>query len=178
MNKYPQRQCIYIYICIYLFGYPGSICWTGLADRLEGRRVRVRARKKSGHVSSRGPPSRSPWPGRDEGVANAATTSSLSLCLSLSRIELEAHRSADQLPEPRSNICPRKNKSPLSLTTGRASLVSKRALFNRRRITDPESPVHSGPRSSMSRFSSLRFLGLTFFSLSLSLSHFLPSICS
>lgn len=38
-----------------------------------------------------------------------------------------------------SNICPRKNKSLLSLTTGRASLVSNRALFNRRRITDPES---------------------------------------
>lgn len=36
-----------------------------------------------------------------------------------------------------SNICPRKNKSPLSLTTGRASLVSNRALLNRRRITDP-----------------------------------------
>lgn len=35
-----------------------------------------------------------------------------------------------------SNICPRKNKSPLSLTTGRASLVSNRALLNRRRITD------------------------------------------
>lgn len=35
---------------------------------------------------------------------------------------------------PRSNICPRKNKSPLSLTTGRASLVSNRALLNRRRI--------------------------------------------
>ena len=100
---------------------------------------------RSGHVSSRGPPSRSPWPGRDEGVANAATTSllvslSLSLSLSFSRRETEAHRSVDQLPEPRSNICPRKNKSPLSLTTGRASLVSKRALFNRRRITDPESP--------------------------------------
>jgi len=42
-----------------------------------------------------------------------------------------------------SNICPRKNKSPLSLTTGRASLVSKRALLNRRRITDPRESVHS-----------------------------------
>lgn len=39
-----------------------------------------------------------------------------------------------------SNICPRKNKSPLSLTTGRASLVSNRALLNRRRITDPRGP--------------------------------------
>lgn len=54
-------------------------------------------------------------------------------------------------PVPRSNICPRKNKSPLSLTTGRASLVSKRALFNRRRITDPE-PGPFRPRSlSLSR---------------------------
>lgn len=42
-----------------------------------------------------------------------------------------------------SNICPRKNKSPLSLTTGRASLVSNRALLNRRRITDLREPVHS-----------------------------------
>lgn len=42
-----------------------------------------------------------------------------------------------------SNICPRKNKSPLSLTTGRASLVSNRALLNRRRITDPRELVHS-----------------------------------
>jgi len=40
-----------------------------------------------------------------------------------------------------SNICPRKNKSPLSLTTGRASLVSNRALLNRRRITDPKEPA-------------------------------------
>lgn len=39
------------------------------------------------------------------------------------------------------NICPRKNKSPLSLTTGRASLVSNRALLNRRRITDPVASI-------------------------------------
>lgn len=53
-----------------------------------------------------------------------------------------------------SNICPRKNKSLLSLTTGRASLVSNRALFNRRRITDPES-IQAPSSLSLSLFLAL-----------------------
>lgn len=127
-----------------------------------GRRFREEE-WRSGHVSSRHTVSSFAITlagTRRRGSEHAATISPLSLSVSLSRREPEAHRSADQLPEPRSNICPRKNKSPLSLTTGRASLVSKRALFNRRRITDPERERErarsiQGPVPPMSRFSSL-----------------------
>lgn len=56
------------------------------------------------------------------------------------------------------NICPRKNKSLLSLTTGRASLVSNRALFNRRR--------NNGPWGPLRLFLSLRSLYSSFFTVS------------
>lgn len=81
-----------------------------------------------------------------------------------------AKGSADAADSFWSNICPRKNKSPLSLTTGRASLVSNRALLNRRRITDPRvaRPFRSYTPSfrSRSRLSNRRIqLGRSFFSL-------------
>lgn len=131
---------------MYVIRIVRCISWTGLADRLEGWRVRVCTKGDSpendGADTCRpSPPSRSPSSERHRGVGNITTSLFLSFPL-----QPWVYPSA-AAPELRSNICPRKNKSLLSLTTGRASLVSKRALFNRRRITDPEPSPFKAPFS-------------------------------